>query len=243
MNYGVIGNCQVAALVDEQARLVWACLPRPDGDPVFSALLQKEGGDSDKGVFAIDMLDLTRTEQSYLRNSAILETRLYDAHGGVHAHPGFRAALPHARPRVPADDVRARRGARRPAARRCACGCVPPSSYGERCEPGISGSHHIRFAADGLHYRVTTDASLAALLENRPVVLEQPLHFIIGPDETLQESPAALAREFLGSTLTLLAGMGAHARGAGRLAGRGDPRGHHAQALHLRGHRARCWRR
>ena len=44
MNYGVIGNCQVAALVDEQARMVWACLPRPDGDPVFSCLLQKEGG-------------------------------------------------------------------------------------------------------------------------------------------------------------------------------------------------------
>ena len=55
MNYGVIGNCQVAALIDEQARMVWACLPRPDGDPVFSALLQKEGGDSEKGVFAIDI--------------------------------------------------------------------------------------------------------------------------------------------------------------------------------------------
>src|SRR6185295_6268842 len=82
VNYGVIGNCQVAALIDEQARMVWACLPRPDGDPVFSALLQKEGGESEQGVFAIDMLDLVRSEQSYLRNSAILETRLYDSHGG-----------------------------------------------------------------------------------------------------------------------------------------------------------------
>ena len=85
MNYGVIGNCQVAALIDEQARMVWACLPRPDGDPVFSALLQKEGGESDQGVFAIDMLDLTRSEQTYLRNSAIIETRLYDSHGGAFA--------------------------------------------------------------------------------------------------------------------------------------------------------------
>ncbi len=111
MNYGVIGNCQVAALIDEQARMVWACLPRPDGDPVFSALLMKEGGDSDKGVFAIDMVDLTRTEQNYLRNSAILETRMYDAHGGVHAHPRFFAAFSHARPCIPPDDVRARGGA------------------------------------------------------------------------------------------------------------------------------------
>jgi hypothetical protein len=70
VNYGVIGNCQVAALIDERARMVWACLPRPDGDPVFSALLQKEGGDSQKGVFAIDMIDLVRTEQNYQRTAA-----------------------------------------------------------------------------------------------------------------------------------------------------------------------------
>ena len=43
MNYGVIGNCQVAALIDEQARMIWACLPRPDGDPVFSADIENDG--------------------------------------------------------------------------------------------------------------------------------------------------------------------------------------------------------
>jgi GH15 family glucan-1,4-alpha-glucosidase len=197
----VIGNCQVAALIDEQARMVWACLPRPDGDPVFSALLQKEGGDSEKGVFAIEMPDLTRTEQSYLRNSAILETRLYDAHGGVMRvldfAPRFRTRGRVFRPMMFVRTIEPIAG--RPALR---LRLRPTAGYGERCEPGITGSHHIRFAADALHYRVTTDASLAALLENRPVVLERPLHFIIGPDETLQESPEALAREFLGSTLT-----------------------------------------
>ena len=201
MNYGVIGNCQVAALVDEQARMVWACLPRPDGDPVFSALLMKEGGDSDKGVFAIDMVDLTRTEQSYLRNSAILETRLYDAHGGVMRildfAPRFRTRGRVFRPMMFVRAVEPVAG--RPTLR---LRLRPTAGFGERSEPGISGSHHIRYAADGLHYRVTTDASLAALLENRPVVLERPLHFIVGPDETLQESPEALTREFLGGTLS-----------------------------------------
>jgi GH15 family glucan-1,4-alpha-glucosidase len=200
VNYGVIGNCQVAALLDEQARLVWACLPRPDGDPVFSALLQKEGGDAETGVFAIDMLDLTRTEQNYLRNSAILETRLYDAHGGVMRivdfAPRFRTRGRVFRPMMFVRVVEPLAG--RPTLRLRLC---PTAGYGERREPGINGSHHIRFSADNLYYRVTTDASLAALLENRPVVLERPLHFIIGPDETLQESPESLAREFLGSTL------------------------------------------
>jgi GH15 family glucan-1,4-alpha-glucosidase len=201
MNYGVIGNCQVAALIDEQARMVWACLPRPDGDPVFSALLQKEGGESDQGVFAIDMIDLTRSEQTYLRNSAIIETRLYDSHGGalriLDYAPRFRSRGRVFRPMMFVRSVEPLAG--RPTLR---LRLRPTAGFGERCEPGITGSHHIRFAADGLHYRVTTDASLAALLENRPVVLEHALNFIIGPDETLQESPAALAREFLGATLT-----------------------------------------
>ena len=201
MNYGVIGNCQVAALIDEQARMVWACLPRPDGDPVFSALLQKEGGESATGVFAVDMIDLVRSEQSYLRNSAIIETRLYDAHGGVlrivDFSPRFRSRGRVFRPMMFVRSVEPLAG--RPTLR---LRLRPTAGFGERCEPGISGSHHIRFAADGLNYRVTTDASLASLLEDRPVVLEQALHFIIGPDETLQESPAALAREFVGATLT-----------------------------------------
>ena len=201
MNYGVIGNCQVAALIDEQARMVWACLPRPDGDPVFSALLQKEGGASTKGVFAVDMVDLTRTEQSYMRNSAIIETKMFDAHGGVLVvrdfAPRFRSRGRVFRPMMFVRSVEPLAG--RPTLR---LRLRPTAGFGERCEPGISGSHHIRFAADGLHYRVTTDASLASLLEGRPVVLDHALHFIIGPDETLQESPAALTREFLGATLT-----------------------------------------
>lgn len=43
LNLAVIGNCQIAALIDDHARIVWACLPTPDGDPIFSALLAARG--------------------------------------------------------------------------------------------------------------------------------------------------------------------------------------------------------
>ena len=146
VNYGVIGNCQVAALIDEQARMVWACLPRPDGDPVFSALLQKEGGASTKGVFAVDMVDLTRTEQSYMRNSAIIETKMFDAHGGVLVvrdfAPRFRSRGRVFRPMMFVRSVEPLAG--RPTLR---LRLRPTAGFGERCEPGITGSHHIRFAA------------------------------------------------------------------------------------------------
>ena len=39
LDLGVIGNCEVAALIDSDATVVWGCLPRVDGDPVFCALL------------------------------------------------------------------------------------------------------------------------------------------------------------------------------------------------------------
>jgi GH15 family glucan-1,4-alpha-glucosidase len=71
LDLAVIGNCQVAALIDTRGRIVWACLPKPDADPVFCALLRREGGDSVSGVFAV----------AYLRNTAIVETTLTDAHG------------------------------------------------------------------------------------------------------------------------------------------------------------------
>ena len=46
-----IGNCAASGLIDRAGRLVWACVPRVDGDPVFSALLN---GDPDEHADADD---------------------------------------------------------------------------------------------------------------------------------------------------------------------------------------------
>ena len=81
LDLAVIGNCQIAALIDDRGRIVWACLPRPDADPVFCALLRRSGGDATSGVFAVDLKDMTVATRSYTRNTAIVETTLTDAHG------------------------------------------------------------------------------------------------------------------------------------------------------------------
>ena len=39
LNLWPIGNCQVSGLIDSAGSLVWGCVPRVDGDPVFCALL------------------------------------------------------------------------------------------------------------------------------------------------------------------------------------------------------------
>ena len=57
LDLAVIGNGRTAALVDPQARLVWWCFPRFDGDPVFSRLL---AGDEEKGFTDVVLDDMRR---------------------------------------------------------------------------------------------------------------------------------------------------------------------------------------
>ena len=59
LNLGVIGNCAYSALVDTAARVVWCCLPRFDGDPVFNALL--DAGERG-GVWAFELENFARSE-------------------------------------------------------------------------------------------------------------------------------------------------------------------------------------
>ena len=67
---GLIGNCQIAALVERSGEMVWGCLPRFDSEPVFSTLLDREGG----GRFAVGDGEGTLGTQRYLENTNILET-------------------------------------------------------------------------------------------------------------------------------------------------------------------------
>src|SRR5205807_5464736 len=78
LRLGAIGNCAFTALVDERGAIVWCCLPRFDGDPVFNALLDPSENAS---VWALELENLARTEQAYEPNTAVLHTRLYDEQG------------------------------------------------------------------------------------------------------------------------------------------------------------------
>ena len=78
LELGVIGNCAFSALVDKMGRIVWCCLPRFDGDPVFNALLDP----TDNGaLWAFQLENFSHSEQWYEPNTAVLRTRLYDTLG------------------------------------------------------------------------------------------------------------------------------------------------------------------
>src|SRR5215217_2220137 len=80
LDLAVIGNGRTAALLQPDSRLVWWCFPRFDADPIFSRLLT---GDEEKGFSDVVLDDLADVKSEYLRNTAIVETVLTDAHGGA----------------------------------------------------------------------------------------------------------------------------------------------------------------
>jgi GH15 family glucan-1,4-alpha-glucosidase len=199
LDLAVVGNCEVSALIDPQGRLVWMCLPHPDGDPVFSALLTRDLGASASGVFAADLADLAHAEQSYIRNTAIVETTLRDAHGGeiriTDFCPRFRTHGRMFRPMMLVRVIAPIAG--RPLVH---LRLRPTSHYGRRAEPDQSGSHHLRYSAHGVKYRVTTDASITAITDDRAFVLDSPLAFVLGSDDTVAETPSVFANSLLEET-------------------------------------------
>jgi GH15 family glucan-1,4-alpha-glucosidase len=199
LDLAVIGNCQVAALIDRRGRIVWMCLPKPDADPVFCALLRRDGGDSVSGVFAIDLQKMAEARRTYVRNTAIVETTLSDARGNslriTDFCPRFRSHGRNFRPSCVVRLVEPTAG--RPIVNvrlrpRCDNGANDPQR--------VAGSHSIRFLSPTLNYRVTTNSSLSPLLDETAFVLETPLAFILAPDETIEETPLTLARTWLEET-------------------------------------------
>src|SRR5690349_11474679 len=67
---GLIGNCQYSALISRSGEVVWCCMPRFDGEPIFGRLLDPDGGG-----FAVGPADGSLGTARYLPNTNVLETR------------------------------------------------------------------------------------------------------------------------------------------------------------------------
>ncbi len=194
LDLATVGNCSFSALVDQTGRIVWCCLPRFDGDPVFSALLAGEE-QPERGYYEIALDDFDRSEQTYRRNSAVVETRLYDKHGGaieiVDFAPRFHKSGRMYRPLMLVRRVTPISGTPRVRVR-----LRPALQYGARSAQTTHGSNHIRYLLEDLTIRLTTDAPISYVLEEVPFIVAEPFSLILGPDESLSASIDATAREF-----------------------------------------------
>jgi len=200
LDLALIGNGTIGLLVDGNGAVVWGCFPRFDGDATFCALLDDAAAGEERGIYAVEILDVARTEQSYVPNTAVLVTRLYDASGGaVEVTDCVPRFIQHGRVFHPVNHVRTiRRLAGNP---RVVVRLRPAAGYGRAQAAVTVGSSHVRYVMPGVTLRLTTDASLTALLEERPFFLSDTITLLLGTDETVPSAVDEVGRRFIEETV------------------------------------------
>src|SRR5947209_8295797 len=76
--YGLLADCNSAALVDRDGSISWLCLPRYDSPAVFARILDPAGGH-----WSIAPTQRYRTERRYLPGTLVIETTFATETGSV----------------------------------------------------------------------------------------------------------------------------------------------------------------
>jgi GH15 family glucan-1,4-alpha-glucosidase len=196
-----IGNCSASALIDRGGRFVWACAPRVDGDPFFSALLGGRETDDEEaqGLWAVDVEDTAEVSQAYLRNTPILRTVITDRAGAsleiIDFSPRYRQFGRAYRPLAFFRLIQPLSGTPRVRIR-----MRPTINYGEAPAARTSGSNHIRYVGGETTLRLTTDGPVSHILNERVFRLEDSITMFLGPDEGFDADLTVTGRRMLRET-------------------------------------------
>ena len=166
---------------------------------MFHGLLGHGAGEEGDGVFAVELDGLVDSHQRYEANSAILKTVLRSKKGTVEITdfcPRFQANGRSFRPQMLIRQVRRVDGSPRVRIR-----IRPRFDWGETAPVVTRGSNHVRFVGPQQTTRLTTDAPIDHVLDERLINLEGAMTFVLGPDETLSDSPADVGTRFYNDTL------------------------------------------
>ncbi len=193
LEQGIVGNGTIAGLIDENARYTWLCLPRFDGQPVFDGLL---GG---KGVFAVNLRGHANSTQSYVRNTAILETILEAEDGSAIRVTDFAPRFVDKgrifRPTSIVRTITPLRGMPT-----ISIALAAAAERGASMIPMVRGVSHVRFKDPQCGFRVTTDAPVSYVMDEREFVLDREINFILGPDEPLSDNVSVMSHDWLERT-------------------------------------------
>lgn len=202
LDLGLVGNSHTSALIDKCGCITWWCYPHFDSNPLCCSLLRSDAVNAKPDAYGfIDVIfDSAHTvRQAYQRNSAILITRLQDEAGnGIEITDFAPRFYKHGRMFAPAMLVRIiRRVSGRP---RLGLRVRPALAYGAQRADIRSGAHHVTYYGGAQAMRVTTDASVTALTEERLFFLHDSVTLLMGPDETVDGAPREIGRNFYEAT-------------------------------------------
>lgn len=199
LDLGLIGNCSYGALIDSRARIVWACMPQFDSNPVFCSLLNPTAN-NDGGCFAIELHNTVDSEQYYIRNTPVLVTILRDSYGNAveitDFAPRFEQYGRIFRPIMLIRRIKPISGSPRIRIR-----LRPSYDYGAGVPSTTRGSNHVRYITPEWVLRLTADCSISAILDETDFVPGDGITLVLGPDETLPEAVTPVGHRFMENTL------------------------------------------
>ncbi|WP_143961832.1 glycoside hydrolase family 15 protein [Litoribacter populi] len=193
---GLIGNCAYLAHIEKNTNISWLCFPRFDSDFVFGSMLDKEKG----GEFSIlPETEEFSCEQRYKENTNILETTI--EYNGEHAYkvtdfaPRFRNFGRYYKPLMVVRKVERLKGEPKVKIK-----CEPRAEYGKKKLTPTIGSNHIRYMGVEQEIRLTTNASLNYVVEEKSFMLQRPIYLVFTYGRPLEAPIEVTAEDFLQST-------------------------------------------
>lgn len=191
---GLIGNCQLSALIRRDGAVVWSCMPRFDSPPIFARLLDERNG----GSFSIRSAEDVLGSQRYLPNTNVLETR-FDAKDGafrvLDLAPRFLHYDRTFRPTQLVRIVEPLSGTPR-----VRVSCDPVLGWSRQRPGRQQGSHHVAYSGYDSELRLTTDAPLS-YLDDEPFALSERKYFVLTWGAPVEEALAPLCDRFLRETV------------------------------------------
>lgn len=191
---GLIGNCQLSALVSTEGSIVWSCMPRFDSPPVFGALLDKKNG----GYFSIAPATPSRGVQRYLSNTNVLETRFDTPDGSFRILDFAPRFVQHDRSFRPTKLIRIVEPLS--GTPRIRVNCDPILGWGKERPRREYGSHHVSYHGYAAELRLTTDAPLS-YLDGEAFALTDRRHFVLAWGAPVEEPLAPLCDRFYRETV------------------------------------------
>lgn len=200
LDLALLGNSRIGVLVDGVGTIVWGCFPRLDSDATFCALLAGEQTEPSQGFWSVELEDLASHRQRYVPNTPVLVTHLTDTRGGeleiTDFAPRFQQFGRNFCPMMLIRRIRRVTGHPRMRTR-----LRPAQGWGSAPATVTQGSHHLRYVTPEIVLRLTTDASITAVLQEESFLVNDEVNFILGADETLQDRVAFIADRFLRESL------------------------------------------
>jgi len=189
----LVGNCQISALIDRCGTVTWACFPRLDSEPLFGALLDKDGG-----RFAIAPAGDTKGVQRYIENTNVVTTTFSDREGSFRIIDFAPRFVEHARPFRPTQLIRIIEPLA--GAPRIRVHCDPRLGWSKDRPTAMHGSDHVAYGGFSNPVRLTTDVPVS-LLDDRPFLLGQRRHLVLTWGEPLEAPLFPLCQRFLDETV------------------------------------------